>query len=213
MLNWKKEKIIRHIFGWFMAIVCICVSLFVFFSEIIFRDTIKLNDYVSHNSYDKELPNGERVSVNLEKCYGSFYSKINKATGKYFDFSTFDYYYVVQLNDGSLITIQTDSWKTKKLDNLTKKTLSSQEAKSVHHEGILGGFGSGENVISDQYLLYVENLKKKKIIEEDTVVRTEIISNAGSMSYEYIVSICIFLFGLLIIFCLLRSYRIRRSIA
>lgn len=76
----EKERIIRHIFGWFMAIVCICVSIFIIISEIIDRDTINLNDYVSHNSYDKELPIGERVSVNLDKSYGSFYSKINKAT-------------------------------------------------------------------------------------------------------------------------------------
>ena len=121
MLQWKKDEIIRHIFGWFMAIVCICVSLFVFFSEIIFRDTINLNDYLSRNSYDQELPNGERVSVNIEKCYVGFYSKNNNATGKYFDFSTFDYYYVVQLNDVSLIAIQTNSWKAKKLDKLAKK--------------------------------------------------------------------------------------------
>ena len=98
----------------------------------------------------------------------------------------FDYYFVIGLDDGSVMAIETDTLKVKAFDK-------------IKHSGMLGVIDDSDGEIKEKYDSFIKDLKNHQIIPQNTVVRYECISNIGSRKSELAISIGIFLFGVILI--------------
>ena len=113
MYRWTVKDYIEYFMLWFLAIFAIGVSIFKFYFDFMSTREIDLNEYLKNSSYNNSFPaSGERVSLKIYKCYGSFYTRYNSHARKT-NVELFDYYFVVGLDDGSVMAIETDTLKVK----------------------------------------------------------------------------------------------------
>ena len=199
MYRWTVKDYIEYFMLWILAIFAIGVSVFKFYFDFMSTKEIDLNEYLKNSSYNNSFPaSGERVSLKIYKCYGSFYTRYNSHARKT-NVELFDYYFVIGLDDGSVMAIETYTLKVKAFDKITESTLSNGKKTMIKHSGMLGVIDDSDGEIKEKYDSFIKDLKNHQIIPQNTVVRYECISNIGSRKSELAISIGIFLFGVILI--------------
>lgn len=186
--KWTIRGYIIYFICWITMPLCIYVAILS--GKDLLRKTINLNEYIKSSSYNNELPVGQRVSFELEKAYGSFYTREELNHGRS-NFAMYYYYFFIELNDGSIVALEVDSLKVKKIDAMSETTLKNEGFKKVLLEGDLVEFADPEKQI--KYADYVEKLKTNNIIPSDANVRYIIITDSGSRGQDIR---CLLFFGL-----------------
>lgn len=160
------------------------------FDLILYGKIVNLNEYVQNLSeYDDELPERVTVTLNVNRCYGQFYTYTSG--GKH---RKTHYLYAIGLDDGSIMILDIDEVREKEyLDRLTRKTLSSENSDTLVYNGKL--YVETKQTKIKKYDDYVNGLIDKGIISGDTKIRYSCVI----INYEGRVG-CIIFLGLCIVF-------------
>ena len=178
-----------------MGILLIGVSAFILvsnFQYFILGNTTDLNELVSDNRLNDEAIS-QTVTLKVNRCLGN--------CAEYSSFKHGNYeYYIVMLDDNSVMLIEISPSKTeeiKLLDSITQDTLDSKGKESSYHSvSYTGGIHNISNKkIKRLYNETIESMKEQKIIAKDVVVRDMVIHGGGERFWGIIAVVGLFIVG------------------
>ena len=184
-----------------IGILLIGASLYLLASDfqyLFLGKTTDINQLVSENKFGEDAVS-DIVTLNIKRCFGSC---AKYSSRKYPDAE----YYIVMLDDNSVMLIEIDSYKTediKRLEAITTDTLESKHNEASLYSLIYTGKLNyiKNNKVYEYYNEAVEGMKELKLIGKDVVVRDMIISGGGiGRFWEIVLLLCLFLVGGLLVF-------------
>lgn len=167
-------------------------------------ESIDLNEYIRNiRLYNNELPMDQVCTLRVDRCYGLFYSYTTP--GGYRHRSTTTYYYVIGLEDGSVMVINTSELDNTEFDRMAGYTLSGQDANVMVYTGYVQKLNDG---LREYYDSHVNYLKEQGYLDSDAEVRYVSMSNAGSRGFNVFL---IFLMLSLVLISILMCVEIRKK--
>ncbi|MBO6166373.1 MAG: hypothetical protein J6O17_08420 [Eubacterium sp.] len=201
MKNYDDSNYIPGYVIWYvMGAFFILLSVFWFirdFEYITTGKTTNLNQYIDNISiygYEDELPIGDIVNLRVDRCYGLFDSRtVHRRRSP----DTTYYYYVVGLNDGSVMMVYAADGAHDDFDRMAGFTLSGEDPNAVRVVGKLKKFKDGW--LKDDYKKYINNLISEGILPSDVNVRYVSLTDDGGQGAAIFAYSLMVLIGILLI--------------
>ena len=190
---YHKYNYIYNIVGGLIFLVFSLIILISCWDIIFSSEIIDFDSYLTQSDSEIDKLIRKKVSIKIYNCYGMYFHEV-KSNNINHD------YYLVELEDGSLMALQTDPSNGDIFNILSEKTLTFRDRNEsdtyYEHVGYLRKFTKYTNGI---YLKYICDLKGKKIIADDVVVREIFVDDANDRIWVIICLIISFPSGILLL--------------